>query len=306
MNEKLNASIERLLDERDESQFEIYCALSDQLMKEFFIEQTHRVYVEADNPDAPFNDKGRIPTLHKLADWFARFITRLKSWFVRKRMNKMIEKIQDMAIYKDHEGEPGYEYQVLLPDDSWITKPGGAQKVTGVLFGTMQGGTRTPGLWESYVYPDVTTIMRNLTTPAGRLKNTVKQLNRVKDIAKDDWDEIKKITAINTAATKKSHIRHDALTAMLQACKLWADNMKLNIEHAFAKKDNVKKVCDELIDRAANDTEKENWSQISEQYVKFITDLLQVWLCMSQCQMRILERIHYSLGRPQAEKPDRV
>jgi hypothetical protein len=306
MNEKLNNSIEKLLDTRDESQFDIYCELSNQLMKEFFIEQTHRVYLEADNPDSPFNDKGRIPTLRKLADWFIRFITRLKSWFVRKRMNKMVEKIQDMAIYKDHEGEPDYEYQVLLPNADWLSKPGGTQKVTHLLFGTSGSGTRTPGLWELYVYPDVQTIMRNLITPAGKLKNMVKQLNHVKDIAKEDWDEIKKITAINTDATEKTHIKHSVLSATLQACKLWADNMKINIEHAFSKKDNVKKVCDELISRSANDTEKENWSQISEQYVKFITDLLQVWLYMSQCQMRILERIHYSLGRPNAKKPDGV
>ena len=40
MNEKLNNSIEKLLDIRDESQFDIYCELSNQLMKEFFMKTT--------------------------------------------------------------------------------------------------------------------------------------------------------------------------------------------------------------------------------------------------------------------------
>lgn len=298
MNDTLLNSIEQVLDERDESQFDIYCALGDQLLKEFFIEQSHQqLYAEAasssnnSNGKDVFNDKGRIPTLTKLGDWFVRFITKLKSWYVRKRTSKMVDKIKNMKIYKDHQNEPNYEYQVIFPDDlapgNWVNMQDG--------YGGMN--LRIGVTWIRWIRGDVQQIMRNLAREGDNFKAVVRQANQYKERASELWGDIKHITAVNTSSARKRTITQSRLRTLLDSLEESSSHMKENITQAYDAKDNVKSICKELISR--NSANEERWKKISEQYVKFVTDLVRAWLYMCQCEMRIAERIYHSLGERQ-------
>jgi ribosomal protein S13 len=303
MNETLLTSIDQVLDVRAESQFDIYCSIGNQLVKEFFIEQA---YMESGGtpPSAkkdktgPFNDDGRIPTLTKIGDWFARFITKLRMWFIKKHSEKTIERILKLPLFKEHEEEPNYVFQCIFPKQ-------GAE-----WFGDSSNMSTDnyTGLWkflknfkiDNYLTEDTNALVTQLVSKVqiNQLQNVVKNGSKLKSDAQELWDDIKKVTAINTSAAEKNTIRMYDLDLWLKSLKESNTLIRDRIDTAFKCIKSVKNACKELISKSKID-EQQKYEKVSEQYVKFITDYTQSLMLMAQCEMRITERLYYSLGKVQ-------
>lgn len=309
MNETLLTSIDQVLDVRAESQFEIYCSIGNQLVKEFFVEQA---YMESggtpppakkDKTD-PFNDDGRIPTLTKIGDWFARLITKLRSWFIKKHNEKTIDRIMKLPIYKEHEHEPNYVFQCIFPKEGakWMGDTSDDQSFTGVC--ARLSSVKTDYWMTEDTNALVTRLVSQVKIKA--LELHVKDMSKIKSDAKELWDDIKKVTAINTsAADRTSTIKMDDLEKWLERFKTSGDQLKERIDKAFKSIKSVKSACKELISKSKID-EQQKYEKASEQYVKFITDYTQALLLTAQCDMRILERLYYSLGKVHPNNTDEV
>lgn len=292
MNDTLYSSIETVLNHKDESQFEIYCAIGDQLLKEFYIEQTHRqLYMESGssgskNKNKPFNDDGRIPTITKIADWFVRFITKLKAMVARKHTIKTIERITKLRLYKenDENHNTSYEYQLLFTDYDWLTAVDGLEK----------SWAKVKNYWQVYVIKDAASVIRVMSTPD--FKKVVKNVYKLREQCKDVWDDIKNISGVNTVS-KLQKMKHDILDNFLKQTKKSAEETEQEIKEAYDAKDNMKKICEYMTSQ--NISLASDMDKLSEQYVKFITDLIRSWMYMIEINMRIVDRIWYSLGRVQ-------
>jgi hypothetical protein len=302
VNETLVNSVEQVLDIKDESQFEIYCALGDQLVKEFFIEQT---YMEAASSpssskkkdNGPFNDDGRIPTLTKIGDWFVRIITRLNAWFTRKMTLKTIEKIRKLPLYKQNEKNPNAKYQCIFPQDEW-------RKDYDELNAEFD-----PNKWKSFVFikdNNTDQLYQSILKAynAGTLQQHVKNINKLKEDSAEMWKEIKNITAVNTtAADAQSELTQDALDKWLYSLTDSSEKLGTCIRDAYQSKDAIKKLCTEMASKDTVDRKVE-FEKMSEQYVKFITDITRCWLYMAQIEKRITDRIYYSLTNAKKEEKD--
>jgi hypothetical protein len=289
MNDTLYSSIETVLNHKDESQFEIYCAIGDQLLKEFYIEQTHRqLYMESGSSGSnkPFDDDGRIPTIKKIADWFVRFITKLKSIVVRRHTLKQIERITKSRLYKENEDSHNndYEYQVLFSDMHWMDAVDGLHESRKAVIKN----------WKKYVITDSTKIMNVMTSPDFR--QIVKDVYKLREQCKDVWDDIKKVSAVNEVS-KLQKMRHSALDNFLKDTKKQMEDTEQEIKEAYDAKDNMKKICEYITSQDMS--LRYDMKRLSEQYVKFITDLIRSWMYIVEIYMRIVDRIWYSLGRVQ-------
>ena len=285
MNETLLSSIDKVRDNQDDSQFDIYCAIGDELVKEFFIEQTHQmVYTEGASTKkkekGPLNEEGRVPTLQKLADWFVRFITRLRAMWTRKHNLKTLERIKNSDRYKDND-----QFQLLMWDPRWyleVNKLGDSADELLVK-------------WRTYLAVDRNRVLNVFTQPD--FKTVVKETYKLRKQAEEVWDDVKNVSAVNDKVIRCNMSKHD-LDVYLRGFKKHAEDMEKEVKDAFDAKDRVKQICQYLTDQDVN--MREDMNKLSEQYVKFITDLLRSWLCIAQVYMRTAERIHYSLGRPQS------
>jgi hypothetical protein len=295
MNDTLYMSIENALNQKDAAQFEIYCAIADQLLKEFFVEQAHQqLYMEAatsgnaKNNDKPFNNKGRIPGINKICDWFVRFITKLQAMVLRHHTTKTIQKIIKMRLYKENDdaGNGSYEYQLIYIDYDWFTQENGL----------LESWLKLKDIWKKYIMKNPQDIIKTITKKNVDFPKVVKETYNFKDHAKDLWDEIKGLSAVNNTVHLKK-IKHSELDLLLKQYKKDAEDIEKTIKDTYSKKDDVVSIFKQI--EKTNTVPLDMLKKVSEQYVKFITDFCRSLLYIFQINVNLVDRIWNSLGRVQ-------
>jgi len=277
MEQTILNSMEDLMDLRYESQMYVYEAIGQQLLKEFFIDQVHQqVYQEAEWKD-PLKGDDKVPTLTKIADWFRRLITKLRARHVSKKINKLIESIRDSDRYNRNE-----EYEVLLPEPEWINTKFNAivavfnSNATDILIGR----------------DDISA--RALVSQYKKFASFLRRFNRIKFEIKEVWDEIKGFSAINDTITKRKGHSKNKIDGFLSYCENVEKVFSPKIDEAFHSIDNVKRICEEMINNDIYQTG--DMKKFKEQYVKFITDYTTSLMYVAQMLEVILTRIKHSIG----------
>jgi len=281
MNETLLEAIDQCREIQMDSQLKIYDAIGDALIKEFFIEQTHEMLYQ--ESDEIINDKGRVPTLQRIGDWFSRIITQIRTRWLKRRLDKQIERVLKMDRLDDQQ-----VVDLLWFDEGWYHELHEICEQVG------QSSESFLGINEGQI--------KNVTSHK-KFSKVARSMNNLRDKLEDYWKDVKDVTSVNDTVKKTRMTRselHDILITMREDTK----NINDWIKKSYDSIKTVKKACDSLI--ADDINRKEELTATKELYVKYVTDYAKCLLYTIQIYTRGVFRVKYSAGRARAENNDDV
>ena len=300
MNDNILNTIDQLDIIQMESQLSIYDAMGMQLIKEYFMVESgifqEATTVDPDTipnlpmrEDTPLNRKGRIPTLTKIADWFGRMVTKIRTYFIRKRTSELLTKIRNSPRYEND------ELDVIIVKPKWYQ-----DNVLKMVNQLLKYSKEWLGIDDLH--------LENLTKSGNKFTRAMNDVNRFKTELTDAWEEIKPLAAVNNVLTRDVVKRYDAsymMTAtdqdftkdvdtLLLHIELCNKNMQDCLDLAFKSIKPVKQTIKKIMDVDLN--ARMGLKKLQEQYVKFITDLTRSYLIAAQIQVKIVDWIWKTMG----------
>lgn len=118
MTEEILTTLEDLGDIQLESELMTLDKLGIQLVKEYYMEEAD-IFQEGggsknNRRHETIQDDGHVPTIHRIIDWFARIINRIRSHFLSAHADRLARRIRNLDNYKKND-----VFEGIMVDYKW-------------------------------------------------------------------------------------------------------------------------------------------------------------------------------------------
>lgn len=312
LNESILQSIDELEDVQLESKMLTYESMTENLIKEYFLEQAE-VFQEGGGNHRrvrlqdTLHDDGRVPTLTRIANWFRRMITTIRTYFSRHAVNRLIRSIRNSARYQEND-----DFEGLLVDHDWyhehVHEPYTRLSSTiDKYFDRIANANIAGG-------EELIANMRRIFLSGRTLENDLQRVANMREDLHDAFDEVRSITSVNTThkrqndwdhtgqgpypdtriARRKERLTKANLNRLLNELDNESNSLAERIRQLNDSIDNVRQMAEAVGNQNLN--VRQDATRISEQFVKFITDSTRSLMYMVQINVKTAQRLQYSLG----------
>lgn len=313
LNESILQSIDELEDVQLESKMLTYESMTENLIKEYFLEQAE-VFQEGggNHPRRArlqdnLRDDGRVPTLQRIANWFRRMVTTIRTYFSRHAINRLLRSIRNSARYQEND-----DFEGLLVDHDWyhenVHEP--YVRISNIInrYFDRIVNTNVTG------HQELTANMMRIFTSGRTLERDLQRIANMREDLHDTFNEVRSITSVNTTHRRQNNWDHTGpgeypdttiarrrerltkanLDRLLDELANDSDSLTEQIRQLNSSIDNVRQMAEAIGNQNLN--VRQDATRISEQFVKFITDSTRVLMYMVQINVKTAQRLQYSLG----------